>query len=75
MNLDCKPATCSVASDFEKESLLRSIQDYPDMEYYTPCQTAPLLASGLIARVEAPFGGYYFQLTKVGELYLERINK
>lgn len=66
---------CHVASDFEKESLLRSIKEYPDLEYYTPCQTAPLLASGLIERIEAPEGGYYLGLTKMGEYYLARIGQ
>lgn len=73
MNMEC--TTCRVASLFEEQTLLASIKDNGDLEIYTPCDTASFLARGLIARVEAPFGGYYFELTKAGEDRLTKLEQ
>lgn len=68
MNMECR-----VASDFQQRTTLRAIADgWADFEYWTPCDTAPLLAKELIARVEAPHGSYYFELTEKGRSLLEQ---
>lgn len=66
MNLECK-----IRPEWSYRQTLQAIdQGWSDLEYWTPCDVAPLLAKELIVRVEAPFGGYYFELTEKGKSLL-----
>lgn len=61
MNLDCK---VSPLSQIER---LRAIENgLNDLEYWSPCDLSPLLARNLVKRVEAPFGGYFLEITDEG---------
>lgn len=61
MNLECKLPRQTPGE------VLEAIADgLNDLEYWTPCDVAPLLASELIRRVEAPYGGYYYEITETG---------
>lgn len=65
MNLECKVSPLSTVDR------LKAIEaGQTDLEYWTPCDLAPLLARGLVARVEAPFGGYYLEITHDGFVLL-----
>lgn len=66
MNFDCRlpdPRTI--------RSRLQAIADgWNDPEYWTPCDVASLLARELVARIEAPWGGFYYEVTEKGKSLL-----
>lgn len=61
MNLNC-----TVRPQTNIERLKAIERGLNDLEYWSPCEVAPMLALEYIRRVEAPFGGYYYEITERG---------
>jgi len=64
---------CKVPQRRTVRERLQAIEDgWQDLEYWTPCEVAPLILTELVERIGAPHGSYYLEVTAKGKALLKQ---